>query len=544
MAGRTAGADPTSRSAGRRPGLPELATLDAYVEAYAHEGPQAVAVAGDGVRLTYSELDAEVERYARAYTACGLGAGDVVAVLGSSRPECLAAFLGSCRIGAIFLGLNPKHTARELEFVVADSKPRIVLGMHSRLDADQDAKLAALRRDGLGEATIVTRGGAVAGLSAGLDEFLGAAPPGISAPRASDAAAPCAIVYTSGSTGTPKGALLSQAGMIRTSLLTWEHWYGALRPQRTVAQHPINHVGWLVCECVVSLVAGGTIFCQERFDGAATLRLIERERLNLWLAFPSMLILAKETPEFQTCDLSSLETIALGMPASVELMRAYGDRTRAVMCVSYGLTEANGGSVTVTARDATLETIATTIGRPVPGVETRLLALDGSSDGDADEGELLVRDASLFVGYLNRPDATAETLDADGWLHTGDIVRRLPGGDLKMVGRRKEMFKSGGYNVYPTEIEAVIGSHPDVAAVAVVEAPDPLWDEVGVAYVVARADRGLELAELSSYARKRLANYKVPKRFVQVAALPQLPNGKFDKVTLRARAREPEAGAP
>jgi acyl-CoA synthetase (AMP-forming)/AMP-acid ligase II len=498
-----------------------------------------VAVVGEQERLTYAGLDLEVERYASALAARGIRTGDVVAVLGFSRPECVVAFLATCRVGGVFLGLSPKHTERELAFVLEDSRPRLLFGMHSRSESEQDGKLAALKGSGF-EAMIVTRGGAVSGLSESLDTFLDAGENvAMSAGRLranSDAA--CAIVYTSGSTGTPKGALLSQRGMIRSALLTWEHWYGGLQPLRAVAQHPINHVGWLICECVATLVPGGTMFCQERFNGAGTLRLIEHERLNLWLAFPSMLILAQETPEFERCDLTSLETIALGMPASVELMRAYRDRTGAVMCISYGLTEANGGSVTVTARDADLETIATTIGRPVPGIEVRVMGFDGKPASAGEDGEFLVRDRSVFLGYLNRPDATAEALDSDGWLHTGDVVRGEASGEMRMVGRLKEMYKSGGYNVYPTEIEGVVGSHPEVAAVAVVEIPDPLWHEVGVAYVVPKEGVALNEETLRSYARQRLANYKVPKRFVLVDTLPQLPNGKFDKVALRAQARQ------
>jgi acyl-CoA synthetase (AMP-forming)/AMP-acid ligase II len=512
----------------------ELPTLDDYLKLYASERPTALAVVGEQERLTYAELDLEVERYAGALAARGIGGGDVVAVLGFSRPECVVAFLATCRVGAVFLGLSPKHTERELAFVLKDSRPRLLFGMHSRGEPEQDTKLATLKGSGF-EAMIVTRGGPVPGLSESLDSFLEAGALQAGRSRASSDAA-CAIVYTSGSTGTPKGALLSQRGMIRSALLTWEHWYGGVQPLRAVAQHPINHVGWLICECVATLVPGGTMFCQERFHGAGTLRLIERERLNLWLAFPSMLILAKETPEFEDCDLSSLETIALGMPASVELMRAYRDRTGAVMCISYGLTEANGGSVTVTARDAELETIATTIGRPVPGIQVCVMGFDGKPAGAGEEGEFLVRDRSVFLGYLNRPDATAEALDRDGWLHTGDVVCTEASGEMRMVGRLKEMFKSGGYNVYPTEIESVIASHPEVAAVAVVEIPDPLWQEVGVAYVVSKEGVALNEETLRSYARHRLANYKVPKRFVLVDALPQLPNGKFDKVALRAQA--------
>jgi acyl-CoA synthetase (AMP-forming)/AMP-acid ligase II len=516
--------------------VPELALLDDYLKLYASERPRALAVVGEQERMTYAELDAEVGRYAGALAAHGIRTGDVVAVLGFSRPECVVAFLATCRVGAVFLGLSPKQTERELAFVLGDSRPRLLFGLHSRSEPEQDDKLAGLKGSGL-EAAIVTRGGAVPGLSEALDSFLEAGAVQAARQRASSDA-PCAIVYTSGSTGTPKGALLSQRGMIRSALLSWEHWYGGLQPVRAVAQHPINHVGWLICECVATLVPGGTMFCQERFNGAGTLRLIERERLNLWLAFPSMLILAQDTPEFERCDLTSLETIALGMPASVELMRAYRDRTGAVMCISYGLTEANGGSVTVTARDADLERIATTIGRPVPGIEVRVMGFDGKPAGAGQEGEFLVRDRSVFLGYLNRPDATAEALDADGWLHTGDVVRAEAGGEMRMVGRLKEMFKSGGYNVYPTEIEGVIGGHPEVAAVAVVEIPDPLWHEVGVAYVVPREGAAFSEEALRSYARQRLANYKVPKRFVLVDTLPQLPNGKFDKVALRVQAKQ------
>jgi len=171
-------------------------------------------------------------------------------------------------------------------------------------------------------------------------------------------------------------------------------------------------------------------------------------------------------------------------------------------------------------------------------VEVRVERLDGSPAAEGEEGELLVRDRSLFVGYLNRPEATAHALGDGGWLRTGDVVRVRAGGEMQMVGRMKEMFKSGGYNVYPTEIEAVIGSHDAVAAVAVVEVPDPLWDEVGVAYVVPRDGASVDAAGLRAYARARLANYKVPKRFVIAKELPQLPNGKFDKVSLRRFAKE------
>ena len=468
--------------------------LDDYLAAHARRRGDAPALASAGATWTYAELEAEVEAYAAGLAAEGIAEGDVVAVHGFSRPECLLVFLACCRLGAVYLGLSPKYTARELEYVLGDARPRLTVSMD-------------------GEGVAPER----------LRRHRGRPRPAAGAPDA-----PCAIVYTSGSTGAPKGALLSQRSIIRSALLTVEHWYGGGEDLRTIAQHPINHVGWLVCECVSLLVAGGFVVFRERFDGGATLRLIERERLTLWIAFPSMLALAMQSPEFAGCDLTSLRRIAIGSMPSLELLKRLRARTGAVFSVSYGLTEASGGAVTATGAEAALETVAGTIGRPVPGIEVRI------AEGT---GELLVRDPCVFLGYLNRPDATAAALDADGWLHTGDAVAEDPDGNLRMIGRLKEMFKSGGYNVYPTEVEAVIGSHDAVGAVAVVEVPDPLWSEVGVAFVVPVAGAAIDADELRGHARERLANYKVPKRFVLVDELPQLPNGKADKVLLRERAR-------
>ncbi len=522
--------------------LPKLRLLSDYLRLYAGRRAETTALSCAEFTLTYQQLEAEVSRYASALVKAGIHRGDVVAVLGSSRPECFIVFLAACRMGAIFLGLNPKYTLRELEHPVRDARPRLVVGMHGAANPEQTDKLRALA-DGFDFVERVVLREPDGPEFSSLRDFL--------APRAAtlDPAvtsagpdAPCAIVYTSGSTGPPKGALLSQRGMIRSCLLSWKYWYGALPDLRTIAQHPINHVGWLVCECVGNLVAGGSTFCRERFDGAETLLLIERERLNLWLAFPSMVMLAMRTPEFATCDLSSLKVLALGTQPSVEILRRLRTRTDAIPCVSYGLTEANGGAVCATDPDADLEAVSSSLGRPLPGVEWRVVGQEGQAMSAGEPGELLIRDECLFLGYLNRPEATAATIDPDGWLHTGDIVAEEADGTLRIVGRVREMYKSGGYNVYPGEIEIAISSHPGVSAVAVVPAPDTLWEEVGVAFVQAKPGESLDEEELRSFTRSLLANYKVPKRFVFVDQLPELPNGKFNKVVLRERAREMAAG--
>lgn len=517
--------------------LQELPLFDDYVKLHARRTPDALAISCLDYELTYRELGDRVAAYAAAFAASGIGPRDVVAVFGYSRPECLIAFGACCRIGAVYLGLNPKYTVPELAFVVGDSRPRLLLAMHSSDEPEQNEKLrsALAMVDSIGE--VVTRH-IWSTFKIGLDEFLARgsahAPPDAVDAGSNDA---CAIVYTSGSTGAPKGALLSQRGIIRSAMLTLRFWFGVDSEIRTVAQHPINHVGWLVCECMTVLIAGGSLFFRERFDGAATLRLIDEQRLNVWVAFPSMVILAMRTPEFEASDLSSLKRLAFGSLPSMEILSRLRERTDAVFSVSYGLTEASGGAVTASDDDAEPAAIADTIGRPVPGVEVRIVDTDYEDVAPGAAGELLVRDSCVFLGYLNRPDATAAAIDSEGWLHTGDVVAREPDGNLRLVGRLKEMFKSGGYNVYPSEVESVISSSDAVRAVAVVAAPDPLWSEIGVAFVVLNSEVDPEVEErLRKHARAGLANYKVPKRFIVVDELPQLPSGKFDKLRLRERA--------
>lgn len=516
--------------------LPAYPLLFDYLTHYARTQPATVALFSDDSHFTYGELPAAVNRWAAALHAAGIRKGDVISAIGHSRPECFVTFLAAAQIGAIYLGLNPKYSVRELAYVVKDAQPKLILGLHSKSEVDLDEKLARLISELESPPALITKDHVIPGVSSLVDEFLAAAADELVEPTEVLPDDPSAIVYTSGSTGAPKGALLSQRGMIRSACISWQTWYGSVMPLRTISQHPINHVGWLVCECISALVSGGTNFFREKFSGPETLRAIERHRLNLWVAFPSMIMLAIDSPEFDGADLSSLQRIALGSLPFVEVMRKMGSRTNAVFSVSYGLTEASGGAVTCTPDDASLEMVANTIGRAVPGIELCVVDPEGRRVGPGEAGELLVRDESLFLGYLGRPDVTARTIDEDGWLHTGDAVTFDEGGTYRMVGRLKEMFKSGGYNVYPTEIEIVLGSHPSVGAVCVVEAKDRLWGEVGVAFVVPKPGESASESELRDYAKGQLANYKVPKLIVIRGDLPQLPNGKFDKVQLREEA--------
>jgi acyl-CoA synthetase (AMP-forming)/AMP-acid ligase II len=511
-------------------------TIDQHLSYYAAARPELTAVWCADFAWTYGELERQVSRYAHLLADQEIGPGDVVAVFGNSRPECLVVFLACCRAGALYLGVNPKYRLRELQFICVDARPKLLFVFRdSSMGDDVMSAIGQLAGQFRGQLRVVGSGIDVPHEE--LADLLSRAPAplALSGPARSGRQ-PCAIVYTSGSTGTPKGALLNEHGTVRSARLSWRYWYGDLKEPRTVVQHPINHVGWLVCECVAALVAGGSLYFRERFDGGATLRLIEEHRLNLWVAFPTMLRLAMQSPEWQDCDLASLRRVALGTASEVEILRQFRERSDAIFCVSYGLTEAHGGAVTVTDDAASLLEVAGSIGSPVPGVDVRIADQAGRDVRPGEAGELLVRDSTVFLGYLNRPDATAEAISADGWLRTGDIAVADPGGPMRLVGRIKEMYKSGGYNVYPSEIEKVIAGYDDVIQVAVVGAPDPLWEWIGVAFLVVGRAEEFTLPHLTGYLRSQLANYKVPKQFEFLPEMPQLPNGKVDRVELKKRA--------
>jgi acyl-CoA synthetase (AMP-forming)/AMP-acid ligase II len=515
-------------------GLPALADLPAYVRHYATRWPDGLAMSAGDQSLNYEAVDERLRQYSAALRQLGLGSRSVVAVFGNPRPECLLLFLACCSTGAVFLGLNPKYTSRELALMCEDASPRALFVVIDSHDEEQVAKVKALFGAVSSFQHLVLRAPLSGMNGVRLNDFT--AESDAKAGPAPDPKSPCALVYTSGSTGSPKGALLSQAGLLRSAMLSWNYWYGALREIRAVVQHPINHVAWLTCECLTPMVAGGTLFFRERFDGPGTLELIEKERLNLWFTFPSMVAIAMKSAAFSTTDISSLKRIAFGSSPSLEIMKALQLRTDAVLSTSYGLTEASGGAVTATGEGDALDLVASSVGRVVPGVEVRLVDNEGRDVSLGEPGELLVRDSCVFPGYLNRAADTEVVLDKDAWLHTGDIVTRDASGVVRLIGRKREMFKSGGYNVYPSEVEQVLCEYPGVTAAAVVDVPDPLWGQVGVGFVVAPEAAALHLGALDAFLRRKLANYKIPKRFELRTALPQLENGKVNKKALREEA--------
>lgn len=529
------------------PVAPVLDRIDRYLDHWAAQpetdhGDADFLVDGgphwNGRRLSWHDTRREVDRVAAALLAAGLRRGDRVAWLSDPRLDFFVHFLAATSIGLVWQGLNPKYTWPELSYVVGDFAPTMVF----------DGRAPGATDDGLSDRLVAEVDGPQRALvvdSSGWQAFLdGAATVDDGALAVARAEVqpldPAFVVYTSGSTGRPKGAVLTHRGVSFCGVTGTTARGGS--DLSVVCNLPVNHVGGVSDVCCRKMVGGGAIVFQERFDPAGMLALVEAERIGVWGGVPTMFQLCVDHPDFATRDLSSIRQVQWGgaaMPAPV--LDRILERLDVDRCVcGYGMSETTGG-VTAMPPDATLDQLLTTVGRVIPGHEFRIADLDGHEVPAGESGELQVRGDWTMAGYWNRPEATAETIDAEGWLHTGDLGLLRPDGHVQLVGRMSEMFKTGGYNAYPREIEMCLEEHPAVRMAAVVAVPDPVFDEVGHAFVVVDPDElgganaeGAEL--LRDHCRERLANYKVPKVVHLRDELPRLPVGKVDRKALAAEA--------
>jgi acyl-CoA synthetase (AMP-forming)/AMP-acid ligase II len=507
-----------------------------FVNRQAVRNPAAEALVLGARRWSYGELAQRVDALASALLAAGIRKGDRIATLQTPHPEFLVSFLATASIGAIWVGLNPKFRLEELTHALVDAQPRILITRLRIGERSYLTELEALRAACPElEHVIAFDGEELQPNITSMSDFLqrGCANP-LDLQQARDACGdrdPCLIVYTSGSTGKPKGALLHHEGLCRFSAAQNELW--PVDPLRIVNYFPINHIGCTLDVCIPCLAAGGTIVFMEQFDPAECLSLMSRERVTVWASVPSVFAMQLALPNFHGCDLSALQLIlweGAPMPSqTLSELRSLLPR----LATNYGMTETTS-AITVLEPTDDEDALANSVGSAFPGVEIRLADAHDREVPVGEEGQVLVRSAQNMLGYWRNSEATQAAFTADGFFRTGDLAVRRPDGRYRLVGRLKEMFKSGGYNVYPREIEAAIEAHPAVDRAAVVPAPDPLWQEVGVAFIVCKAP--VAEADLRAWCLERLANYKVPKRFVFRPDLPLLPIGKVDKTELRRLA--------
>jgi acyl-CoA synthetase (AMP-forming)/AMP-acid ligase II len=466
-------------------------------------------------RATYGWLDRAVDGFAATLLGHGVSPGDVVVLLLPSSIKLAVCYLGALRAGAITSAVNLRLGPREQASIVERTQPRVtVVGDGAAAPPGVDP-------------------GIVLPVTALKEAF--AADPPTRLPRLDPSDSTC-IVWTSGTTGVPKGAVYDHERQAAISRNVGELTSPG---DRRLVVLPFPHVGymtrmWDELANVTTIVLAG-----EPWSATETLRIIRDEAITMATGVPTQWQLVLEHPDVARTDFSGLRVAGIGA-ASIppELVRRMRETLGCPVITRYTSTEA--GVTTSTLATDPPEVIANTVGRPTPEVELRIIdPPTGADQTQGEVGEVICRSAAMMQGYWRDPELTATVIDADGWLHTGDLGFVGDDGNLRLVGRLKEMYIRGGYNIYPAEVEAVLSEHPDITAAAVVGAPDPVLGEVGVAFLVpatGSATTGLERDALRAWCGDRLADYKAPDRIVLVEGLPVTAMMKIDKRALLERA--------
>ncbi len=485
-------------------------------EAAARYGGKAALVTATRT-MTFRELHDESDRVAAALLDRGLRPGQPVSLYAQNRWEWVVAYHGSLKAGAVVNPVNVMLTPEELAFVLRDCGAAAVF-----TSAEQAAAVVAVAAGLADPVAVIAFGDGAPEGAVPFADLLAAdgAPPAL----VPDPDAPCTIGYTSGTTGHPKGAVQSHRAVLLNCALT-ATMHGRTAADIVVTALPAPHVyGNVVING--TFLAGGTVVLMERFDPAQALALITEHRATLFEGVPAMYATMLASPALADADLSSLTRCTVGgQTIPISTIERWQDRSGAPLIELWGMTEIAGLGTTHALH---APPVPGSIGVSLPGVEVRIADLaDPSRDAPRGEpGELMVRGPIVMLGYHGNPQATAETIEPDGWLHTGDIATMDATGHVFVVDRRKDMIITGGYNVYPAEIERVLAAHPAVAMVAAGPVPDPVKGELACAYVVLAPGASATEEELIAFTGGSLAAYKRPRLVRFVDDLPKTSTGK------------------
>ena len=495
----------------------------------------AVVSCHQGVRMSYAELDAAVDRVASGLLAAGLHKGDRVGIWSPNCAEWVLVQFATAKAGVILVNINPAYRTHEVEYALRQSGVKLLVSARAFKTSDYRAMIDEVRG---GLPTLQ----AVVYLDSPEWDELAATPVDADALRSRQADLafddPINIQYTSGTTGFPKGATLSHHNILNNGYFVAE-LCDFTEADRVCLPVPFYHCFGMVMGNLGAVTHGACIVIPAPgFDPGATLAAVAAERCTALYGVPTMFIAELGHEDFATFDLTSLRTgIMAGSPCPVEVMkRVQRDMHMTDVGICYGMTETSPVS-TQTRSDDSLERRVSTVGRPGPHIEVKILDPDtGLVVPRGETGEFCTRGYSVMLGYWDEPEKTAEAIDAARWMHTGDLATMDGDGYCNIVGRIKDMVIRGGENVYPREIEEFLYTHDEVSDVSVVGVPDERYGEELCAFVVMRRGGSLTEDAVREYCRSRLAHYKVPRYVVFTDGFPMTVTGKVQKFKMREDA--------
>ena len=494
---------------------------------------EALVVRHQGVRLTYAELDARVNALARGLLGAGIGKGDRVGIWAPNCSEWVLTQFATAKAGIILVNINPAYRTSELEYALRQSGCRMVVAARAFKSSDYAGMIDEVREglDDLEQVVLLDSPEWEALLAGhGPDPDLGDL----------DADEAINIQYTSGTTGFPKGATLSHHNILNNGYFVGQGCdYD--ETDRVCIPVPFYHCFGMVMGNLGCVTHGATMVVPDAaFEPEAVLATVQEERCTSLYGVPTMFIAELEHPRFDEFALTSLRTgIMAGSPCPVEVMkRVVADMNMGEVTICYGMTETSPVS-TQTSADDDLEQRVSTVGRVHPHVEVKIVdPRTGLVLPRGEPGELLTRGYSVMSGYWEDPERTSEAIDAQRWMHTGDLATMDEDGYVKIVGRSKDMIIRGGENVYPREIEEFLYTHPDVADVQVIGVPDERYGEEIMALIIPRQGAALDEDAVRDHCRGRIAHFKVPRYVKFVDAFPMTVSGKVQKYLMRDAAIE------
>jgi acyl-CoA synthetase (AMP-forming)/AMP-acid ligase II len=490
------------------------------------------AVVTDDRRLTYAQLRTEVRRAAAAMIDLGVAAGDRVAIWSPNTWHWVVACLGTHYAGGVVVPLNTRYTAGEAADVLARTGAPLLVAAGEFLGTD---KTADLDRGALPDLRHIVRV-PIDKDDGSWDEFVARGVDLDAVDRRAAAVKPddvSDILFTSGTTGRSKGALCAHRQSLDAPA-AWAACGQVTSSDRYLCINPFFHNFGYKAGILACLQTGATLIPQLTFDPEKAMAAVAEHRITVLPGPPTIYQTLLDHPSRGDYDLSSLRFAVTGAATIpvVLIERMQSELDIDIVLTAYGLTEASGFGTMCRADDDAV-TVATTCGRPIADFELRIDGADQAGEDGSSAGEVLLRGPNVMLGYLDDPDATAKTIDADGWLHTGDVGRVDEAGNLQITDRLKDMYICGGFNVYPAEIEQVLARLVGVAEAAVIGVPDERLGEVGKAFVVKLPGAELDEAAVIAYTREHLANFKTPRSVAFLDALPRNPGGKVVKPQLR-----------